>query len=123
MAGKSFIFMAFLLSSVSLNDIEEVREGRQSEGLKKYTKEQVEGRCFSIIFKDRRKKLDLIASSEDEAKQWVSSLQKMVSSINNLSGQEKAVQYPCHDSRGYSMNLTDLQNWYQCSATTSAHVK
>ncbi|XP_067439028.1 1-phosphatidylinositol 4,5-bisphosphate phosphodiesterase delta-1-like [Thunnus thynnus] len=74
----------------SLDDIEEVREGRQSEGLKKYIEEQMEGRCFSIIFKGRRKKLDLIASSEEEAKQWVSSLQKMVSNINNLSDQQKA---------------------------------
>lgn len=68
--------------------------GRQSEGLRKYTEEQVEGRCFSIMFKGRRKNLDLIASSEEEAKQWVNSLQKMVSNINNLSRQQKTEQYP-----------------------------
>ncbi|XP_071346561.1 1-phosphatidylinositol 4,5-bisphosphate phosphodiesterase delta-1-like isoform X4 [Trachinotus anak] len=73
----------------SLEDISAVRMGRQSEGLRKYTEEQVDGRCFSIMFKGRRKNLDLIASSEEEAKQWVNSLEKMISKINNLSSQQK----------------------------------
>lgn len=99
-----------LLSSVSLDDISAVRMGRQSEGLRKNTEEQVEGRCFSIMFKGRRKNLDLIASSEEEAKQWVSSLEKIISNINNLSCQQKTEQYPYHDSGGYSVNMTDLQS-------------
>ncbi|KAM9349118.1 1-phosphatidylinositol 4,5-bisphosphate phosphodiesterase delta-1-like [Symphorus nematophorus] len=73
----------------SLDDISAVRMGRQSESLRKYTEEQVEGRCFSIMFRGRRKNLDLMASSEEEAKQWVTSLQKMVSNINNLTVQQK----------------------------------
>ncbi|KAL7386955.1 hypothetical protein ABVT39_016153 [Epinephelus coioides] len=73
----------------SLDDISEVQMGRHSEGLKKNTEAQVEGRCFSIMFKGRRKTLDLIASSEEEAKQWVNSLQKMVSRLNNLNTQQK----------------------------------
>ncbi|XP_035527312.1 1-phosphatidylinositol 4,5-bisphosphate phosphodiesterase delta-1b isoform X1 [Morone saxatilis] len=73
----------------SLDDISAVRMGRQSEGLRKYTGEQVEGRCFSIMFKARRKNLDLIASSEEEAKQWVNSLQKMLSNMSKLTLQQK----------------------------------
>ncbi|XP_061112281.1 1-phosphatidylinositol 4,5-bisphosphate phosphodiesterase delta-1b isoform X2 [Conger conger] len=73
----------------SLDDIEAVRAGRQSEGLKKHTEDQVDGRCFSIIFKGRRKNLDLIASSEEEAKQWVSALEKVISNMRNLSRQQK----------------------------------
>ncbi|XP_008284206.1 1-phosphatidylinositol 4,5-bisphosphate phosphodiesterase delta-1-like isoform X2 [Stegastes partitus] len=73
----------------SLYDIAEVLMGRQSESLKKNTEEQVEGRCFSIMFKGRRKNLDLIASSEEEAKQWVKSLQKVISNINNMNRQQK----------------------------------
>ncbi|XP_054478661.1 1-phosphatidylinositol 4,5-bisphosphate phosphodiesterase delta-1-like isoform X2 [Anoplopoma fimbria] len=73
----------------SIDDISAVRLGRQSEGLKKNTEDHVEGRCFSIMFKGRRKNLDLIASSEEEAKQWVNSLQKVVSNINNLNSQQK----------------------------------
>ncbi|GAA6222414.1 1-phosphatidylinositol 4,5-bisphosphate phosphodiesterase delta-1-like isoform X2 [Lates japonicus] len=73
----------------SVDDISGVRMGRQSEGLRKYTEEQVEGRCFSIMFKGRRKNLDLIASSEEEAKKWVSSLEKIISNLNNLTCQQK----------------------------------
>lgn len=75
-----------------------MRLGRQSEGLRKYTEEQVEGRCFSIIFKGHHKNLDLIASSEEEARQWVNSLQKVISNMNNLNRQEKTEQYPWHHS-------------------------
>nr|XP_057922783.1 1-phosphatidylinositol 4,5-bisphosphate phosphodiesterase delta-1b isoform X2 [Doryrhamphus excisus] len=74
----------------SLDDIAVVRLGRQTEGLKKYTDQQMEDCCFAIVFKDHRKNLDLIASSQDEAKQWVSSLQKMMASRNNLNQQQKA---------------------------------
>ncbi|XP_042353347.1 1-phosphatidylinositol 4,5-bisphosphate phosphodiesterase delta-1-like [Plectropomus leopardus] len=73
----------------SLDDIAAVRMGRHSEGLKKNTEAQVEGRCFSIMFKGHHKNLDLIASSEEEAKQWVNSLKKMVSKLNNLNPQQK----------------------------------
>ncbi|XP_053738771.1 1-phosphatidylinositol 4,5-bisphosphate phosphodiesterase delta-1-like isoform X1 [Synchiropus splendidus] len=73
----------------SIDDISALRLGRQSEGLKKYTEEQVDGRCFSIVFKSRRKNLDLIASSGEEAKRWVSSLQKLKSNASNLDQQQK----------------------------------
>uniref|UniRef100_H3CR59 Phosphoinositide phospholipase C n=1 Tax=Tetraodon nigroviridis TaxID=99883 RepID=H3CR59_TETNG len=73
----------------SLDDISAVRVGRQTEGLRKSTEEQVEDRCFSIVFKGRRKNLDLIAGSDEEARRWVSSLQKLVSNLNNLSRKQK----------------------------------
>ncbi|KTG41838.1 hypothetical protein cypCar_00013520 [Cyprinus carpio] len=57
----------------SVEDIEEVRTGRQTDSLRKYTEESVEGRAFSILFKSQQKSLDLIASSEEEAKKWSSS--------------------------------------------------
>ncbi|XP_037133001.1 1-phosphatidylinositol 4,5-bisphosphate phosphodiesterase delta-1-like isoform X1 [Syngnathus acus] len=75
--------------SFSIDNISDVRAGRHTEGLKKYTDQQVENWCFSIVFKDHHKNLDLMASSEDEAKQWVSSLQKLISSRNNLNQQQK----------------------------------
>ncbi|KAG8013907.1 1-phosphatidylinositol 4 [Nibea albiflora] len=88
----------------SLDDISAVRMGRQSDNLRKNTEEQVEGRCFSIFFKGRRKNLDLIASSEEEAKQWVNSLQKLVSNMNNLSLQNRTEQYP-YNSGGYTVKI------------------
>ncbi|KAL0966564.1 hypothetical protein UPYG_G00296840, partial [Umbra pygmaea] len=72
----------------ALEDISAIRAGRQSDGLRKNTDELMEGRCFSIIFKGRKKDLDLIASSEEEAKQWVTSLEKIISHIGNLNRQQ-----------------------------------
>uniref|UniRef100_A0A672SZD4 Phosphoinositide phospholipase C n=1 Tax=Sinocyclocheilus grahami TaxID=75366 RepID=A0A672SZD4_SINGR len=73
----------------SVEDIDEVRTGRQTESLRKYTEESVEGRAFSILFKGRQKGLDLIASSEEEAKKWVGGLEKVISNIKNLTPQKK----------------------------------
>uniref|UniRef100_A0A3B3UV60 Phosphoinositide phospholipase C n=1 Tax=Poecilia latipinna TaxID=48699 RepID=A0A3B3UV60_9TELE len=75
-------------SNQTFDSIAAVRLGRQSEGLKKNTEEQVECRCFTIVFKGRRKNLDLIASSEEEAGSWVRGLQKLISSLNNLSADQ-----------------------------------
>uniref|UniRef100_A0A673H4Y8 Phosphoinositide phospholipase C n=1 Tax=Sinocyclocheilus rhinocerous TaxID=307959 RepID=A0A673H4Y8_9TELE len=72
-----------------VEDIEEVRTGRQTDGLRKYTEESVEGRAFSILFKSQQKGLDLIASSEEEAKKWVGGLEKVISNIKNLTPQKK----------------------------------
>lgn len=74
----------------SIDDIESVRKGRQSEGLKKHTDPSVEEQCFSIIFKGRKKNLDLMAVSGEEANQWVKSLDKVISKIRNLSRQQKS---------------------------------
>ncbi|XP_029002923.1 1-phosphatidylinositol 4,5-bisphosphate phosphodiesterase delta-1a isoform X2 [Betta splendens] len=74
----------------SIEDIESVRMGRQSEGLAKYTDASDEDRCFSIIFNDRKKNLDLMAASPEEAKQWVSSLEKVINNMRNLNDQQKS---------------------------------
>ncbi|RXN08700.1 1-phosphatidylinositol 4,5-bisphosphate phosphodiesterase delta-1-like isoform X1 [Labeo rohita] len=78
----------------SVEDIDEVRTGRQTEALRKYTEDSVEGRAFSILFKGRQKGLDLIANSEEDAKKWVGGLEKVISNIKNLTPQEKTEQYP-----------------------------
>ena len=51
-------------------------------------------RCFSIVFKGRRKNLDLIASSEEEARHWVVGLEKIIISTKDLDRQLKTEQYP-----------------------------
>lgn len=86
---------------VPVSSISSVEIGRQSEGFKKNTEEEVEGRCFSIMFKGRKKNLDLMASSEEEAGQWVRSLQKLISSINNQSRQQTTEQYPYREKLLY----------------------
>uniref|UniRef100_A0A3P8VJQ5 Phosphoinositide phospholipase C n=1 Tax=Cynoglossus semilaevis TaxID=244447 RepID=A0A3P8VJQ5_CYNSE len=73
----------------SLEDIAAVCPGRQSDGLRKNTEKQVEQRCFSIIFKGRHKNLDLIASSQEEARLWVHSLEKIMAKLKNPDTQQK----------------------------------
>lgn len=74
----------------SIDDIDSVRKGRQSEGLQKYTDASVEDRCFSIIFKGRKKNLDLLAATGEEAKQWVNGLEKIIVNLRNLNHQQKS---------------------------------
>ncbi|XP_035286372.1 1-phosphatidylinositol 4,5-bisphosphate phosphodiesterase delta-1-like isoform X1 [Anguilla anguilla] len=103
----------------SIDDIEAVRAGRQSEGLQKYTDDQVENRCFSIIFKGRRKNLDLIASSEEEARQWVTALQKVISNMRNLNRQQNTEHwiYNCmrkaDKNSDSKMSLKELKHFLQ----------
>uniref|UniRef100_A0A671XDW1 Phosphoinositide phospholipase C n=1 Tax=Sparus aurata TaxID=8175 RepID=A0A671XDW1_SPAAU len=74
----------------SIDDIDSVRKGRQSEGLNKHTDPRVEEQCFSIIFKGRKKNLDLMAPSGGEAKQWVNGIEKIITNMSNLSRQQKS---------------------------------
>ncbi|XP_072306989.1 1-phosphatidylinositol 4,5-bisphosphate phosphodiesterase delta-1a isoform X2 [Eucyclogobius newberryi] len=74
----------------SLDDIDSVRSGRQSEGLNKHTDHDVEDRCFSIIFKNKRKNLDLMAADPEQAKMWVNGLEKVISNLHNLSRQKRS---------------------------------
>ncbi|XP_053198662.1 1-phosphatidylinositol 4,5-bisphosphate phosphodiesterase delta-1a [Scomber japonicus] len=74
----------------SIDDIDSVRKGRQSEGFQKHTDPSDEERCFSIIFKNHRKILDLMASNAEEAKQWISGLEKIITNMQNLSIQQKS---------------------------------
>uniref|UniRef100_A0A3B3ZML6 PH domain-containing protein n=1 Tax=Periophthalmus magnuspinnatus TaxID=409849 RepID=A0A3B3ZML6_9GOBI len=76
-------------SKTSLDDIDSVRRGRQSEGLNKHTDPSVEDRCFSIIFKGKKKNLDLMAADPEQAKKWVNGLEKVISNLQNLSRQMK----------------------------------
>ncbi|XP_070295813.1 1-phosphatidylinositol 4,5-bisphosphate phosphodiesterase delta-1 [Salvelinus sp. IW2-2015] len=72
----------------SIDDVDSVRKGRQSEGLKKHTEAHVEDLCFSIIFKGRRRTLDLVATSVEEARQWVNGLEKILSNMKKLNRQQ-----------------------------------
>lgn len=82
------------LPTVSLDDVDSLRMGRQSEGLNKHTDPTVEDKCFSIIFKGKKRNLDLMAANPEEAKKWVNGLEKVLSNVHNLSRQKKSEQYP-----------------------------
>ncbi|KAM9436890.1 1-phosphatidylinositol 4,5-bisphosphate phosphodiesterase delta-1-like [Clarias gariepinus] len=77
-------------NTFSIDDIESIRSGRQTEGLQKYTDATLEEHCFSIIFKGKRKNLDLVASSKADAQRWVMGLEKVIANMENLSSQQKS---------------------------------
>ncbi|MED6247320.1 hypothetical protein ATANTOWER_025372 [Ataeniobius toweri] len=98
-----------------LDDIDSVRLGRQSDGLIKYTDPSEEEKCFSIILKKKDKKLDFIASSKEEAQQWVTSLEKVVSNMHNLSHKQRSEHWiieamrKADKNRDNKMNLKELK--------------
>ncbi|XP_036595446.1 1-phosphatidylinositol 4,5-bisphosphate phosphodiesterase delta-1 isoform X4 [Trichosurus vulpecula] len=73
----------------SIEDIQEVRPGHQTEGMEKYARDAPEHRCFSIIFKDQRSNLDLIAESEVEARHWVDGLRKIIVHVGSMNQKQK----------------------------------
>ncbi|CAH2302730.1 1-phosphatidylinositol 4,5-bisphosphate phosphodiesterase delta-3 [Pelobates cultripes] len=78
----------------SILHIESIREGRQSEGLRRNGQRFPESSCFSIAFMGRRKNLDLAAATENEARSWVQGLRKLIQRAEAMSQREKLVQYP-----------------------------
>ncbi|KAI4888029.1 hypothetical protein NFI96_034696 [Prochilodus magdalenae] len=86
-------------NTFSINDIDSVRQGRGSEGLQRYTDDSLGECCFSIVFKGKRKNLDLVANSSEEAKQWVAGLEKVIAHMDNLNSQQKREQYPSAEVR------------------------
>uniref|UniRef100_G3P4B1 Phosphoinositide phospholipase C n=1 Tax=Gasterosteus aculeatus aculeatus TaxID=481459 RepID=G3P4B1_GASAC len=58
----------------SLTEVECVREGCQSEALRRLGGSLPEGKCFTVIFRGARKSLDLLCPSEEEAQRWVRGL-------------------------------------------------
>lgn len=101
----------------SIDDIDSLRKGRQSEGFNKHTDPSEEERCFSIIFKGRKKTLDLMAASDAEAKQWVKGLEKVISNMRGLSRQQKSEHWLINCMRkadkneDNKMNLKELKHF------------
>ncbi|XP_074892270.1 1-phosphatidylinositol 4,5-bisphosphate phosphodiesterase delta-3 [Buteo buteo] len=75
--------------SFSVMHIEGVREGHQSEGLRKYGAAFPERHCFTLVFKGKRKNLDLAARGEEDARHWVQGLTKLMGRLQAMSQPEK----------------------------------
>ncbi|XP_027523698.1 1-phosphatidylinositol 4,5-bisphosphate phosphodiesterase delta-3 isoform X3 [Corapipo altera] len=75
--------------SFSVTHVEGVREGHQSEGLRKHGAAFPERHCFTLVFKGRRKNLDLAARSEEHARHWVQGLTKLMGRLQAMSQMEK----------------------------------
>ncbi|XP_060112149.1 1-phosphatidylinositol 4,5-bisphosphate phosphodiesterase delta-3 [Heteronotia binoei] len=80
----------------SILHIESVREGYQSEGLRKYGSSFPEPQCFTIVFRGKRKNLDLAAHTAEEAQRWVRGLTKLMARAEAMSQREK-LEHWIHD--------------------------
>ncbi|XP_004635294.1 1-phosphatidylinositol 4,5-bisphosphate phosphodiesterase delta-1 isoform X2 [Octodon degus] len=101
----------------SIEDIQEVRMGHHTEGLEKFARDVPEDRCFSIIFKDQRNTLDLIAPSPVDAQHWVLGLRKIIHHSGSMNQQQK-LQHWIHSclrkadkNKDNKMSFKELQNF------------
>ncbi|XP_011841349.1 PREDICTED: 1-phosphatidylinositol 4,5-bisphosphate phosphodiesterase delta-3 isoform X1 [Mandrillus leucophaeus] len=69
--------------------IEAVREGHQSEGLRRFGGAFAPACCLTIAFKGRRKNLDLAAPTAEEAQRWVRGLTKLRARLDAMSQRER----------------------------------
>ncbi|XP_039596246.1 1-phosphatidylinositol 4,5-bisphosphate phosphodiesterase delta-3-A-like [Polypterus senegalus] len=61
----------------SVMEMESVREGCQSEVLRGLSSAVYDKLCFTVTFKGKRKNLDLLCGTEEEARHWVGGLRKL----------------------------------------------
>ncbi|XP_004859234.1 1-phosphatidylinositol 4,5-bisphosphate phosphodiesterase delta-3 isoform X4 [Heterocephalus glaber] len=69
--------------------IEAVRQGHQSEGLRRFGAAFPPARCLTITFRGRRKNLDLVARSAEEAQHWARGLDKLRVRLEAMSQWER----------------------------------
>ncbi|XP_048414126.2 1-phosphatidylinositol 4,5-bisphosphate phosphodiesterase delta-1a isoform X1 [Stegostoma tigrinum] len=77
----------------SIDDIQELRPGHQSEGMQKFAMEIPAAHCFTIVFKGRKKNLDLIASDAKEANHWIDGLNKLKKRDSKMNKRERLDQW------------------------------
>ena len=85
--------------AVSIDSIQEVSEGRQSEIFQRYPDGIFDPNCcFSIYHGSHRESLDLVSPSGDEARTWVTGLRYLMAGISDEDSlarrQRTRDQYP-----------------------------
>uniref|UniRef100_A0A665U8R1 Phosphoinositide phospholipase C n=1 Tax=Echeneis naucrates TaxID=173247 RepID=A0A665U8R1_ECHNA len=79
---------------IAVTEVECVREGCQSEALKRLSGSVPDNRCFTVVFRGARKSLDLLCNCEEEAQRWVRGLRTLKERVSNMTQKEKLDQYP-----------------------------
>uniref|UniRef100_A0A8D1PW82 Phosphoinositide phospholipase C n=1 Tax=Sus scrofa TaxID=9823 RepID=A0A8D1PW82_PIG len=87
-----------------------VREGHQSEGLRRFGGAFAPARCLTIAFKGRRKNLDLAAPTAEEAQRWVRGLAKLRARLDAMNQRERLDQYPPWKSVGWAPGVEGGQD-------------
>ncbi|KAI5629394.1 1-phosphatidylinositol 4,5-bisphosphate phosphodiesterase delta-3-A, partial [Silurus asotus] len=77
-----------------VTEVECVREGCQSECLRRLADSVPDSQCFTLVFRGARKSLDLCCSSREEAQWWVRGIRTLKDRVSNMSQKEKLDQYP-----------------------------
>lgn len=86
------------LQTFSVWDVECVREGCQSECLRRLGGSVSESLCFTLVFRGGlRKSLDLRCSSAQEAQHWVRGIRTLQDRLSNMTQKDKLD----HWIRGY----------------------
>ncbi|XP_026574038.1 1-phosphatidylinositol 4,5-bisphosphate phosphodiesterase delta-3 isoform X2 [Pseudonaja textilis] len=100
----------------SILHVESVREGYQSEGLRKFGGSFAEEQCFTIVFRGKRKNLDLAARTGTEAQQWVRGLTKLMARCEAMSQQEKlehwihGILHEADKNKDNKMSFKEIKN-------------
>lgn len=86
---------------VSIDSIQEVCEGKQSEIFQRHADGSFDPNCcFSIYYGDHMESLDLVSSSGEEARTWITGLKYLMAGISDedsLSKRQRTRdQYPSH---------------------------
>ncbi|XP_038836231.1 1-phosphatidylinositol 4,5-bisphosphate phosphodiesterase delta-3-A-like [Salvelinus namaycush] len=81
----------------SVTEVECVREGCQSEALRRLSGSVPENQCFTVVFRGARKSLDLLCACEEEARHWVRGIRTLKERVANMTQKEKLD----HWIRGY----------------------
>ncbi|XP_064844556.1 1-phosphatidylinositol 4,5-bisphosphate phosphodiesterase delta-3-A-like [Oncorhynchus masou masou] len=81
----------------SVTEVECVREGCQSEALRRLSGSVPENQCFTVVFRGARKSLDLLCPCEEEARRWVQGIRTLKECVANMTQKEKLD----HWIRGY----------------------
>lgn len=80
--------------TVSVTDLEAVREGHQSEVLLSIAEEFPAELCFTLVFHGRQGNLDLVAESPDEAQAWIQGVRMLIHKTQTMDEKERLDQYP-----------------------------
>uniref|UniRef100_A0A8C6BVF6 Phosphoinositide phospholipase C n=1 Tax=Monodon monoceros TaxID=40151 RepID=A0A8C6BVF6_MONMO len=71
-------------AKISIDSIQEVSEGRQSEVFQRFPDSSFDPNCcFSIYYGSHRESLDLVSPSGDEARTWVTGLRYLMAGIRD----------------------------------------
>ncbi|NXK36247.1 PLCH2 phosphodiesterase, partial [Piprites chloris] len=92
-------------AKISIDSIQEVCEGKQSEIFQRYADGSFDPNCcFSIYYGDHMESLDLVSSSAEEARTWITGLKYLMAGISDedsLSKRQRTRdQYPSRAAWG-----------------------